>query len=294
MPESNNITVMKAIFFSISLFASVSLSAQYYYNDIVGPRETSRVMKTYVENKVRTVSTKGYDGKGGETTDVIAIQEIKENGTLLKASTIFKLNKSVVYSKFDDQHRLIRVTDSASTTQNITTYEYDGSGKISRVEISKKDPDVEFIQVERHQWVYTATGRPDKMIRTVNGKDTIEVKFIADENDNPAEEISYLRKRETDHVYYYFDKEHNLTDIVRYNKNAKKLVPDNMINYDAQGRVIQEIKVAPADSYRKITWNGYQIWRYVYNEQGLKAAEGLFDQDQQLIGRVRYNYTFWN
>jgi hypothetical protein len=52
---------MKNIFFIIAVFSLTSLQAQYYYNDIIGTQETNRQMKTYVVNKVQTVSAKGID-----------------------------------------------------------------------------------------------------------------------------------------------------------------------------------------------------------------------------------------
>lgn len=43
---------------------SFSISAQYYYNDLVISKETTLQMKTYLINKVKTVTATGYDNNG--------------------------------------------------------------------------------------------------------------------------------------------------------------------------------------------------------------------------------------
>jgi hypothetical protein len=36
----------------------------------------------------------------------------------------------------------------------------------------------------------------------------------------------------------------------------------------------------------------YAIWRYIYNDKGLKTAEALFNTEQEMTGKIKYNYTF--
>ena len=110
---------MKTILLALSFTCSFALQAQYYYNDIIGTLETNRQMKTYLANKVRTVSATGFDQRGAKTTDFSEFQEIKENGTLLKISSFNNLTKTVIYSKFDNQGRLIRMTDSSTAIESV-------------------------------------------------------------------------------------------------------------------------------------------------------------------------------
>ncbi|MBS1656331.1 MAG: hypothetical protein JSU05_15870, partial [Bacteroidetes bacterium] len=77
-----------------------------------------------------------------------------------------------------------------------------------------------------------------------------------------------------------------LTDIVRYNEKLKKLLPDYMFEYSDAGQVIQKITV-PANRAA-----GYLIWRYQYNNNGLKTKEACFDKDKQLTGKIEYVYSF--
>ena len=66
---------MKTILLPILLFSSLALQAQYYYNDIINTRETNRLMKTYLTNKVRTISGTGFDQRGAKATDFSEFQD---------------------------------------------------------------------------------------------------------------------------------------------------------------------------------------------------------------------------
>ena len=124
---------MKNILLVSTLLATGSLNAQYYYNDIIGTQETNRQMKTYVANKVNTVAATGYDQRGIKASDYSEYHEIKENGRALKASSIVNLNKAIIYSRFDDQGRVVSMTDSSSELQNTTNYKYDATGRLVHV-----------------------------------------------------------------------------------------------------------------------------------------------------------------
>jgi hypothetical protein len=49
--------------------------------------------------------------------------------------------------------------------------------------------------------------------------------------------------------------------------------------------VIQKITV-PANS------SEYLIWRYQYDDKGLKIKEAVFDKHKQLTGKIEYIYQF--
>ncbi|NOT50548.1 MAG: hypothetical protein HOP10_04665 [Chitinophagaceae bacterium] len=288
---------MKFLLLTAFFVSSFSLHAQYYYNEIVGTMETNRKMQTYLTNKVKTVSADGYTPQGSKATDFSEVQEVKENGKALRIVTVANFNRTVSYSRFDELGHVISIIDSSLGVQNTTTYEYDNAGKIITVQNSVKDPESEINQLEIHRWFYNKDGKPEKMWRIVNSSDSLEVRFIPDENGNPGEEISYKKGKESDHLYYYFDDEGRITDIVRYDEKVKKLVPDNIITYDDAGRVIQIVSSSLKDNVGmgirgKAYFVRYITWRYVYNDKGLKTAEALFNPNQEMTGRIKFNYTF--
>jgi antitoxin component YwqK of YwqJK toxin-antitoxin module len=277
---------MKNIFLIIFTLTSLSLQAQYYYNDIIGTQETNRQMKIYLANKVQTVSAAGVDANGRRTSDFSELQEIKENGTALKITTHNNLNNTIYYNRFDNQGRLISIADSSTDIQSITSYEYDATGRITLVKNSIKDTANDFSQTEIHKWTYKADGKPEKMWRIINDADSLEIRFSPDENGNTGDEKTYRRGVQAGTVYYYYDDKGRLTDIVRYNIKAKKLLPDIMFEYDDSNRVIQKITTTSSLNLN------YLIWRYLFNEKGLKTREAMFNNDKELTGKIEYSYTF--
>jgi len=283
---------MKIHFLCLSFIFVPALHAQYYFDDLVGTKEMNRQMLVYNQQKVTSITALGYDANGKKTTDFSELHQILNEGKELKITRINSGNRSVVCSFFDNQGRLSKMIDSSSVIQNQTIYEYDTSGKIKKLENVVTDSANDFNQVETHFWFYNDMGRPLKMWRIVkqtgaeNNTDSLEVKFISDESGNIVEEHSFRKGIETNFLYYYYDDENRLTDIVRYNKKLEKLMPDIMFEYDDENRPIQKITTT---SDRVIA---YLIWRYIFNEKGLKTKEALFDNDKKLKGRIEYLYSF--
>lgn len=282
---------MKNVLFCFLILIATQARAQYYYNDIVGTAETNKQMQGYLANKVATVTAVGTDNRGAKATDFSEYHEVKENGKALRTTSIINLNKKIVYCRFDAQNRVSTMIDSSAEVNSTTTYQYNAEGKVSKVENTVADPGNDFNQVETHVWLYNSNGAPEKMWRILvssmnnNVPDSMEVRFVLDEDGNPAEERTFKRGRETSFLYYYFDDKNNLTDIVRYNIKAQKLLPDILFEYDEEGRVVQKITTTSSLNL------GYLIWRYIYNKQGLKTKEALFNKDKALTGRIDYTYT---
>lgn len=282
---------MKNNLLLFAVLLATSLRAQYYYNDIIGTMETNRQMKTYLDNKVKTVAASGTDQRGLKATDFSEFHEVKENGRALKSTSIINLNRTVIYSRFDEQARIISMTDSSTSVESITTYEYDASGKIILVKNNVKDSANDFNQEEIHQWIYDMDGKPAKMWRIIKNNsnaagDSLEIRFVKDEDGNIGEERTFRRNFETGYLYYYYDDKDRLSDIVRYNSKLKKLMPDILFEYDDNGRVVQKITTTSSLNL------GYLIWRYIYDNRGLKTKEALFNKDKELTGRIDYHYTF--
>ncbi len=283
---------MKILLLPVTLLTSFALQAQYYYNDIIGTQETNNLMKSYIVNKVKTVRATGYDSRGVKATDFSELQEVKENGRALKNSSITSFNKTVIYSMFDEKGRVINITDSSRAIQSITNYTYDANGRVSHILNVVKDSASDFDHSETHQWFYTTSGKPEKMWRILNNTgaentiDTLEVRFITDEDGNTAEEKTFKKGVETSYLYYYYDDRNRLLDIVRYNTRLRKLMPDIMFEYDEKDNIAQ--KTTTTSSLHL----GYLIWRYIYDEKGLKTKEVLFNNDKQITGKIEFSYTF--
>lgn len=289
---------MKKQLLLLLLVNSTVLQAQFYYNDVLGVRETNAQMKSYLANGVKSVSATGVTPEGTRVTDYTEVREVKENGQALRVTVINQLAKTLTYSRFDEKGRISQMTDSSSDVISTTTYQYDANDRLVKLETLVDDPGGDFKETETHLWEYNSKGQPEKMWKIRNRKgvlegiDSLEVRFIADEKGNPGEEHSYRKGFETEMLYYYFDEKGRVTDIVRYNNKVKKLVPDMILSYDDQDHVIQKITSTSGNYNGKVTWVGYNIWRFIFNDKGLKTKEALFDNDQAIQGKIEYAYTF--
>ena len=99
------------------------------------------------------------------------------------------------------------------------------------------------------------------------------------------EERNFRRGVFTDPIYYYYDDRNRLTDIVRFHYKANRLLPDYLFEYDDNDRVIQKITTTSGQHI------GYLIWRYLFDEKGLKRKEALFNKEKQPQGRIDYSYN---
>ncbi|MEN9547665.1 MAG: hypothetical protein RIR12_256 [Bacteroidota bacterium] len=280
---------MKAFFVSIILSTTLVVHSQYYYTDIMSAKELSKLQASYITNKVKTITATGTDKSGVKASDFSEYHEVKENGSLLRVVKMNGLTKTITTYQFNTAGKLVTITDSTAAVQNHTTYVYDNAGYISKVENKVTDADGSFSQTEVHSWQYASNGKPLKMWRSfdgINSNDSMEVQFIIDENGNIGEEKTYKRGKEAGFLYYYYDEKNQLSDIVRYNTKLKKLLPDIMFEYDEVGNIVQKITTTSSQSM------GYLIWRYIFNERGLKTREALFNNNKQLTGRIDFKYTF--
>lgn len=285
---------MKITVLSLLIFVAGTARAQYYYNDIVSTQETNRQMQVWRNNKVKMITATGYDANGTRSTNFSEVKEIKDNGRTLKVSTHNGGYLSVYYNRYDEKGRLINSTDSSlNSIGSTTSYTYDAAGRITEIKTVLSDPGSAFEKTEQHLWNYNTAGQPEKMWRVINGRDSLDIRFEADEKGNPGEEVLYKWGEESSRIYYYFDEKGNVTDIVRFNEKVKKLLPDVMFTYDESGQLIQKVSSTGTDNLGKIKWVGYIIWRYIYNEKGLKTKEALFDKDQELTGKIEYSYNFF-
>ncbi|HRF20237.1 MAG TPA: hypothetical protein PK977_18795, partial [Chitinophagaceae bacterium] len=71
--------------------------------------------------------------------------------------------KTVTYSRFDKQGRIISIADSSTAVDNTTSYEYDTKGNIIKVQNTVTDSASQFDHTEIHLWYYDEVGKPARM-----------------------------------------------------------------------------------------------------------------------------------
>ncbi|MFI5131718.1 MAG: hypothetical protein ACHQFX_17070 [Chitinophagales bacterium] len=290
---------MKNIALLITSLVSITINAQFYYNDILGTREISNRMKIYLAGRVQSVTATGYDPMGTKSPDFNEWQDVQSNGSVLKITTRNGQSVSRTYYRFDNTTRLVHARDSTTDVESNTTYSYDANNNLVNIRTSTKDALHEFDQTKERQWEYKE-GKPVKLLLIVNGTDSLEYSFTVDAHKNVTDEmlshrggthskLDYLY--DPNKIYYFYDDQNRLTDITKYNAKADRLLPDFMFTYDDKNQVIQRITVV---SSARIP--DYFTWRYAYNEKGLKTKEVLYGKKKEstddLKGKIEYSYTF--
>jgi hypothetical protein len=291
---------MKNIFLLIVSMVSLTLKAQYYYDDIIGTQEINNKMKSYLAAKVQSVTAAGYDPQGNKTTDFNEWQDVQTNNSVLKITTRNGQSVTRTYYQFDDKTRVINARDSSTDIQSVITYTYDANDNLINIKTTTNDPLHDFDQTKERQWKYTTDGKPLTMLLIVNGSDSMGYRFTLDEHKNVIDEMLYHRggtqneifyTYEQHKIYYFYDDKNRLTDITKYNAKIDRLLPDYMFEYDEHNRVIQRITVLSVIRYDTKTPD-YLIWRYGFNEKGLKTKEVLYGKEKELKGKIEYTYTF--
>lgn len=279
---------MKALFAAAVALLSLSSSAQYYYKDIIGIKESSDMIAAYRKNGVKTVALKSFTINNTPLANLAVQQEFSPAVQTLQ--TITKTDympTSYLTTYFDANGRVIKTTDSiADGYVNTSVYTYNGSGQLVSILTSNGDPQAT-LKSDEHIWQYDAQNRISRMLRVKNKKDTSIVNIKLDNAGNVIEEQETVRFLKEEPWYYYYDEQNRLTDIVRFNKKAARLLPEQMFEYSASNQLIQRTTIPQGSSE-------YLIWRYRFDKNGLKAKEEIFNRQKELTGKVEYMYTFSN
>jgi len=275
---------MKKLLLPLFFLTCLSASAQYYYKDIVGTRETAGIISAYKANKVQRVVVNSYDANNTRSEDFYVEQVFNAAADRLQTTTRSAAQgNSILTSYTDAAGRVLRTVDSTDNMVSTTSYRYDNSGNLLQVVTNSRDTSGRLNETEEHQWQYQ-NGQVQQMLRIINGRDTTFVTFKLDDKGNVAEEHSVRRGVKSEPVYYYYDASNRLTDIVRYSNKARRLLPEYMFEYSTANQVIQKITV-PANS------SDYLIWRYQYDASGLKIREAIYDKHKTLNGKIEYQYV---
>lgn len=266
----------------ITVLALTGLTAQgqFYYKDLITVQETNAQWGLLKNNGVKAVKVRSFEGNNQPSEGWSVEQKITDDRMVTITETPTN-GRSELTATYNAAGRLVQTIDTSEDFHSTTTYEYDAAGRISA--ISNVSRSGEFTTTEMHKWSYDATGKPAQMLRIRNNTDTTYVTFVYESRDMPVEEHAVRKGVKEPAVYYYYNDKNQLTDIVRYNQKARRLLPTHIFAYNAQGRLAGMLLI-PEGS------NQYQRWYYDYDERGLKVRERVFNKEQQLMGRVELVY----
>lgn len=280
---------MKLVFSVVAaaLF-TVSASAQYYYKDVIGTKESSDLITAYRKNNVQSVSMKSYTIDNTPLDNLSVQQEFSPTAQTLRTITKTEyLPASYLTTFFDANGHVLKTADSvAGGFVTTTVYRYNDAGQLSSIFTTYGDT-LAPLKTEEHIWQFDAQNHASRMLRVRNGKDSSMVTFKLDNAGNVIEEQETVRFIKEEPVYYFYDAKNRLTDIVRYNKKAGRLLPEQMFEYTTTNQLAERTTI-PQNS------DNYLIWRYRFDNRGLKTGEQIFNKQKELTGKVEYSYTFGN
>ena len=208
-----------------------SASAHNIITTILSARETSTgTIQLYQDNKVISAEASGFDNTGIKNDDFSEVHNFYPDQKLLKLYSRNKRDTSTEYDYFNSKNLVTTVSDSTASFVSTTTYTYDDRNNPLAIENIVSDPNDSVYVDEVHQWFYNADGKPLRMLRVVNKNDSTDIHFTLDDKGNVVEELPFIHKISREKTYYYYDDQNRLTDIVRYNVKAQRLLPDYMFD----------------------------------------------------------------
>jgi len=282
---------MKVVLFVITLCTALtSAKCQYYFTDIVSHRQSDFQYKLLLATKVKQVKAVSYNAD--TLSDGFSVeQKILDGGKKIITTTVLPNSGTTILENTYSNDKLISSINSIvqplSTVSTNTTYTYSDQGGILSIISASLDTITSSAGnfSEKHLWQYNEKNAPTQMLNIKNGGDTTIVLFSYDEKGFVAEEKWMRKGYEAEHYYYYYNEDGLLTDVVRFNHAAKKLLPDFVYEYDDNARIVKMTQVIKGGT-------DYLVWQYTYNDNGLKTTESCFNKKKELEGKVVYEYGY--
>lgn len=273
-------------FAGITLLIAVSsgVNAQYFYKDIWTNQQLTKEFAILKNENIRTITVKSFEDDGEPSEGFYCERKIDRNFTKSEMiSRSYITNQSLLVSYYNEKGWIIKTVDSTQTSLARSEYEYDNKGRIIMTTNFTKANDETGGITETHQYIYNATGKPEKMIRRKNNADVSTINFTIDDKGNIIDEEEITRGIKGRKYFYYYDDKNHLTDVVHYNERAKRLLPDYMYEYNQSGQIKQMISTEDNIS-------NYFTWKYTYNDQRLRESEKCYSKEKRLLGSIQYEY----
>jgi YD repeat-containing protein len=276
-------SMKKFSFVFIGMLLTYAGFTQYYQKDIIEPLRAEAQWQLLKKNNIKSVTLASYESNNQPSEGFSGEQKVLDNfGRIETYTKTIQNPASQLTTWYNANGQLTKTVDTSEDFLSISTYEYDQAGRVSKI-FNTSTSAGQITTTEVHEWTYNAAGKPTKMLRIRNGNDTTVYTFIFDEKGNVAEEHGMRKLQAEPTFYYYYDDKNRLTDVVRYNLKAQRLLPTNVFSYDASGKIAGMLLV-PEGS------NDYERWFYDYDDRGLKVRERVYDKKQQLLGKIEYSY----
>jgi YD repeat-containing protein len=274
---------MKIILVFIACFAALDGYSQYFFNDIVSTQTSNDQYKLLRSGRIKKLTGTSYEPDNTVSEGFLLEEDISMDGKRITVNTGISGGKPGTTTYTYELSKLRRSRSYSNGIENRTEYIYNDKGRIQQISLITTDTAMKYTSTEVHEWTYTAAGEPASMLRIKDKTDSTQVVFVRDEKGLIAEEHWKKKGRDIETYYYYYDDAGRLTDIVRYNTRLRKLVPDFQYEYDVHNRIIRMTQISLGSA-------SYFVWKYTYDERGLKLSETAYDKEKKIAGRIEYTY----
>lgn len=243
-------------------------------------------MEALKTNNVSIQVVQSLDASLNSDEDFICTRFITPNFRTMRSVTKSRATGlSILVSTFGAKGQLNKIVDSTESSINATQYRYVNETLVG-IETVSKARDEKFKMTETRSYVYDSTLHLSYMVRRKNNSaDSTIVQFKLDSAGRVTEELETGKTIRSQRIYYNYDAQGRLTDVLRYQPVRKRMLPDYIFEYDTQGRLIQMTTV-------NATTADYTIWKYTYDEKGLPLREMCYGKGNELLGTIRYKYEF--
>lgn len=287
MRDNQHSLVRKFVLICLSMLLYQLSFSQYYYRDIILTNQNADQQQVYKKNKVLQVLLSSFEADGSATENFSC--DIKPNNSYTQIRTVTRsevAGNSSINAFYNFKGQLYKSVDSTQDVITVYEYSFDSTGKLLSAFNTVTGVADKTRRTEKHLWKYNAAGTPATMLNIQNNTDTTVVNFKTDENGNIIEEESIWRNISKGITFYYYDTSNRLTDIVRYNDKLKKHIPDYIFEYGQDGNRVEQMINVQQNA------GDYLIWKYLYNEKGLRSEERCYNKQKKLMGRIEYKYTY--
>ena len=257
---------------------------QYYYKDLVVTGQTAGQWQRFKTSKVKAVNLSSFEADGQPSEGFQGQQEMGDLSRITTHTRSAATPESWIIAFYTPAGWPSRIVDSSDTYRSVSEYRYDDQGHLTAILNTSTETDNHMKDGESHLWQYDTKGHPTGMLKIKGAGDTTFVRFVQDEKGDVAEEHAIRNRIALPTVYYYYDETGRLTDIVRYNVKANRLLPDYVFEYE--GARLKTTLILQEGS------SNYQKWYYEYDEKGLKTKESCYNKQKELMGRIEYTYKF--
>jgi len=271
----------KTILLALSILAFVARGfSQYYFQDIYNTQQTVATMALLKENKVKTQQVLTLDADMQPDRDFRCERNLNPTYRQMRAQTqSSSTGYSAMISTFSAKGQLTKTLDSSGASVTTTQYRYDEGGRLQYISSTSIARDSKLRFDESRTYRYDTAGRLQELIQRKGGDSTV-VAFKTDSAGNVIEELDTRRGTK---IYYNYDKAGRLTDVYRYQPAKKRMLPDYIFEYNAQGKLVKMTTVNAQTS-------SYTIWQYEYQPNGLPLSETCYGKGKELLGMVKYGY----